>query len=325
MNKSGSRESAPDSNIGPTPLSVQINRQISRTITDCIEKVATQTDASAIFVYAHAVPDSGLRIPEGFKPGIFFLTKTPDEEAEQKKLGHKVIRVPNVSLARFSQMKIALLLALSHGLIKLEDVVICLSGPPDSGSLDTITAIRVGAEFEEFLTPTEGKEGLADVEPEVLERVINIAAELGREGREGRPIGAIFVIGDSDRVLTLSRQLILNPFRGYSEKERNILDSALEETIKELAFIDGAFVITRNGIVESAGTYLKAASPTESRLPPGLGARHHAAAAITSLCDAVAVTVSQSTGTVTVFRHGHIVTELEKIRSSSPHKPEESP
>ena len=65
------------------------------------------------------------------------------------------------------------------------------------------------------------------------------------------------------------------------------------------------------GIVESAGTYLDAAAHRIS-LKPGLGARHTSAAAITARTDSVAVVVSESSGTVTVFNEGSIVFELEK-------------
>jgi DNA integrity scanning protein DisA with diadenylate cyclase activity len=47
-------------------------------------------------------------------------------------------------------------------------------------------------------------------------------------------------------------------------------------------------------------------------LPGGLGARHQAAAAITAETRSLAVTVSQSTGTVTLFEDGGIVLTLER-------------
>ncbi|RME36449.1 MAG: hypothetical protein D6788_11575, partial [Planctomycetota bacterium] len=139
---------------------------------------------------------------------------------------------------------------------------------------------------------------------------------LGSEGREGKPVGTLFVVGDAEGVRPLTRQLILNPFQGYPESQRNILDPNLTETVKELATIDGAFVIRGDGVIESAGTYLKAAGQTEFELPQGLGARHQAAAAITHLTRAIGVTVSESTGTVTVFRGGLMVAELEKPRAA---------
>ena len=103
---------------------------------------------------------------------------------------------------------------------------------------------------------------------------------------------------------------MLNPFHGYSRTLRSLLDLSLAETIKEFAMIDGAFIVQGDGMVVSAGTYLVPKSST--RLPLGLGTRHHAAAAITAHTQAMAITVSQSTGTVTVFRHGQIVLKLER-------------
>jgi DNA integrity scanning protein DisA with diadenylate cyclase activity len=211
-------------------------------------------------------------------------------------------------------VKLAVLIALTRKLLQPRDTILCLSGPTESGELDTLVVMRPDREFEMFLMPQAGEEMAPGVSGEVLERVITIAAELATEGREGRPVGALFVLGDTAEVSELSRQLVLNPFAGYSSKERNILDPALDETVKEYAAIDGAFLIWDDGVLESAGTYVKTASQAEYTLPQGLGARHQAAAAITAVTKALAVTVSQSTGTVTIFRRGAIVTEIEKPR-----------
>ena len=111
-----------------------------------------------------------------------------------------------------------------------------------------------------------------------------------------------------------SDQMILNPFRGHPRAKRNVLDPELEETIKEFATIDGAFVITGDGYIESAGVYLRSTVPGVE-LPAGLGARHQSAAAITAATAAIAVTVSESTGTVTVYHGGKILIEIEKPRA----------
>ena len=151
----------------------------------------------------------------------------------------------------------------------------------------------------------------ADVTPAVFERTLTLATQLAGEGREGRPVGTIFVVGDSDRVLEQSRSLVLNPLHGYPESDRNILDPAIEETIKEFSAIDGAFIVRGSGAVVAAGIQLlpTASSP---QLPKGLGTRHAAAGAITASTEAVAVVVSQSTGTISVFKSGQIVTAIHK-------------
>jgi len=126
----------------------------------------------------------------------------------------------------------------------------------------------------------------------------------------------MFIVGDTEHVIPLTRQFVLNPFKGYPPAERNILDASLEETVKELATLDGAFIVRGDGAMETCGSYIRTASQEEFELPRGLGARHHAAAAISAVTDCIAVTVSESTGSVTIFRGGRIVTEIQKPRST---------
>jgi len=141
--------------------------------------------------------------------------------------------------------------------------------------------------------------------------LLSIALELAAQGREGRKVGTIFVLGDHEKVLQLSRQMIINPFMGYREEERNILNTDLKETIKELSAIDGAFVIQNNGVIVTAGRHLSAALESKD-FPQGLGSRHIAAAGITSITDAVAIVISESTGTVSVFKNGNVFVRIEK-------------
>jgi DNA integrity scanning protein DisA with diadenylate cyclase activity len=95
------------------------------------------------------------------------------------------------------------------------------------------------------------------------------------------------------------------------EEERNILNPSLKDTIFEFASLDGAFVISGEGEVITAGRYLGAASD-ESESPRGLGARHIAAAGITALTNALAIVISESTGDVRIFRNGRVIMNIEK-------------
>jgi len=79
---------------------------------------------------------------------------------------------------------------------------------------------------------------------ENLEPTIGLAVEIAREGREGRRIGTLFTFGDADRVLARSRPLILDPLAGHTKEAREIRDPNLRGTIKELAQLDGAFVVS---------------------------------------------------------------------------------
>jgi len=229
-----------------------------------------------------------------------------------KNLGHisRVIRIPDVQVTRISQIKIAITKGISTGLFAKGDRLLCLTGIPRFGYVDSISILDVGKEFE-ILTSPDVVDIASVVSPEVFEAVLNIALELAAQGREGRSVGTIFVLGDHERVLQLSRQMIINPFQGYGEEERNILDPALRETIKEFSAIDGAFVIREDGVLLTAGRHLSAA--LESRdFPKGLGSRHIAAAGITGVTGAIAVVVSESTGTVRILKGGKIFVEIEK-------------
>lgn len=228
-----------------------------------------------------------------------------------------VVRVPDIPMTRAGQVKVAVLVAGAEGLVRGGDRVLCLSGLDGSGTIDTVLVLDLGTEVEMFagsaadLLPP-------DVKPAVFERLLTLASELGLEGREGRPVGTLFILGDSDRVMSQSRQLVINPFHGYPEGERNVLDHRLEETIKEFSAIDGAFLIRGDGVLLSAGRYLTPQSSRKEPLPQGLGARHEAAAGITFGTGAIALSVSQSTGTISIFKGGQLVTDIQKPRSRGP-------
>lgn len=218
------------------------------------------------------------------------------------------LRIPFSAPSRSSQVEVAILLGLSRGLINRADRVVSVFGLPEMGVLDTVVVTDVGVEFEAFISANHRPlEEMA--QRGVIERVLQIGRDLATQGREGRPVGALFVVGDHARVLDYSSQLVMNPFKGYQNDERNVLDPRLDETIKEYALMDGAFVVRRDGVVEAAGSFLGApASPEQA---PGLGARHAAAAAITAVTDALGVAVSASSGEIRIFKGGQLVLTID--------------
>ena len=142
----------------------------------------------------------------------------------------------------------------------------------------------------------------------VLEQAVTLAVEIAREGREGRKLGTPFVIGDADEVLKSSRPLILDPLAGHPDEAKRIDDPNLRETLKELAQLDGAFVVSEDGIVVSAARYIDTVSDSLN-VPLGLGSRHVAAASVSHRTSAVAVTVSESS-MVRVFDDGELISEI---------------
>ena len=146
---------------------------------------------------------------------------------------------------------------------------------------------------------------IQNVDRTILEKTIEVALEIARQGREGKKVGTAFIIAEED-IHQYTRQLIMNPF---AKEDKNIIDQELKETIKEFAQLDGVFILNKEGKILSAGTFLDVDS-TNLYLPAGYGTRHRCCAAITHRTDALAILVSESGGVVKIFRKGKIIQTL---------------
>ncbi|MBW2557755.1 MAG: DNA integrity scanning protein DisA nucleotide-binding domain protein [Deltaproteobacteria bacterium] len=277
-------------------------------------KFAEEINAKAILLYSEVAQDLFVQQDAKTCFDTILITRGSDSLPHKTELFQNVINIPNVNVTRLGQIKIVITKGLATGLFKKGDKLICLTGVPKFGYIDSIFVIDVGREFE-ILTSENVSDIFENIYPEVFETVLNIALELAAQGREGRPIGTIFVLGDEEKVLELSRQMIINPFMGYREEEKNILDRNLRDTIKEFSALDGAFVVRGDGVLVTAGRHLSAALEGKD-FPQGLGSRHIAAAGITSVTSAIAIAISESTGTVRIFKKGKIFVDIEKSMES---------
>lgn len=265
-------------------------------------RIASGSGCTGLMVFGD-VFTGRIRAPkiEGSLKTILVTRNLPEGEARPGRFD-ETVQVRSFSHQRLAQLRSAVLVGLTRGFITFQDRLCCIAGIAGSNQFDSIVIVDVEKEFASLLS---GHADLlpADVKPEVLERVIGVATELAVEGREGRPVGCLFVVGDNERVERLTKPLVLNPFYGYKEEDRNILNPFMDETIKEFSSIDGAFVIGGDGVVRAAGALIQAADFNHS-LPSGLGTRHAAAAAISAAADCIALVVSSSSGQVTLFRRG---------------------
>jgi diadenylate cyclase len=221
-------------------------------------------------------------------------------------LGVPVIALPQYDLGRQEKLKLALVSGIARGIYKEGDVILAMLSPRPASLPDSILAVTVGPEDEDGAFGFLHAKG---VQAEVLDALIDLAVTIGVEGWEGRPVGALFVVGASNKVMENSRPLSLNPFQGYSEDERNLMNPEVRRALRAFAVLDGAFVLREDGVVLAAGRYLTF-EEKDVRVPLGLGARHMAAAGISRDTEAVAIAVSQTSGAVRVFRHGRAVLEL---------------
>ncbi len=288
-------------------------KQQNRMMVETACAIARKTRSKGVLLYADMFEDYEALAKIGQEKQVDLILAIKDQASFQEASAAfgKVLRIPDVPLGRINQIKMAIIQALSKGLVKKGDKWVCLSGIPQSKTLDNLLILEFGSEFE--IISSSDLPSLSEiVMAEVFETVLNLALELSAEGKEGRkPVGTIFVLGKHEDVLKFSHPMVINPFQGYPEEERNILDHRLKETLKEFSSIDGAFIIREDGVVLAAGRHLDA-SGENIEIPLGLGSRHRAAAGITSLTDGLAIVVSEETGGVRIFHHGKIFMEIEK-------------
>lgn len=287
--------------IGAKPAQARHNRT-NQLIFRAAERIARGSNCSAIAVFADtltATIDPGLDF-EGVR--TLLVTRSAADIGIDTSRFEAVVQVRSFSRRRLAQLRSFVLIGLTRGLLHFNDRICCIGGAVESDLFDTIVVVDVQREFQtlmvdqsDFLPP--------DVKPEVFERVLAIAMELSVEGREGRPIGCLFVLGDTAKVERMSKPLVLNPFYGYKEEDRNVLNPFMDETVKEYSNLDGAFIIRGDGVLQTAGSLIYAPDYHHS-LPSGLGSRHAAAAAISLATQCISIVVSSSSGQVTVFRRG---------------------
>ncbi|MFN9602432.1 MAG: DNA integrity scanning protein DisA nucleotide-binding domain protein [Planctomycetota bacterium] len=181
----------------------------------------------------------------------------------------------------------------------------------EASRIDSISIIKLDERMRRF-TSRDLQRLETAVPLNNLKTVIDLAVQIGREGREGKKVGTLFVVGDTRKVMTHCKDSGFDPLKGYSRKHRDLHDPRVREDIKEIAQMDGAFIVSPDGIVERSRQIIEVLHEN-LQLSKGLGSRHWAAAAITQRTKAIAIVVSQSSGTVRVYQNGMLVLRIEPM------------
>lgn len=283
---------------------------VSSTIVHVAGDLMRRVGASVVLILAETIQDWQCARNANVK---FIVASMSDRvQTAARECGLTVIELEPLNNSIADRISLSLIEAVSMDLVGPTDQVIVVYGGFESGVLDSMSLVRLGEHLEK-LKPRDLRELETNVPFETLKSVVDVATEIGREGREGTAVGTLIVVGDHRNVLQRTRPMGFDPFKGYPRRERNIKDSKVREAIKEIAQLDGAIIVSRDGTVE-AGCRLVDAPVHGLSLPKGLGTRHWAAAAITAATRSVAVVVSQSTGTVRLFRDGEVILRVSPMR-----------
>jgi DNA integrity scanning protein DisA with diadenylate cyclase activity len=275
-------------------------------------EVARQLGAAGVLILPEGPLEwDAVRMLGGEVPVLVASASQRQLEAVRR-AGLVAVEVEPTEAAISERISLALIEAVANDHLQAGARVVVVYSGFEAEALDSLSVIRLGEHLER-LTARDLRALETSVPFETLKAVVDVAVEIGREGREGKAVGTLIVVGDARRVLARTRALGFDPFRGYRRKERNVRDFRVREAIKEIAQLDGAFVVARDGTVEAACRLIDAPM-TGLTLPKGLGTRHWAAAAITEVTKALAVVVSQSNGTVRLFQRGEVILRIAPMR-----------
>lgn len=212
----------------------------------------------------------------------------------------------------YERLTQALLEGVADDLLPPSGCIVAIYSGFEAGVIDSLSVVHLDEHLGR-LTVRDLRQLETRVPLDTLKTVVDLAVAIGREGREGKPVGAFFIVGDHRRVLAHCHPTGFDPVKGYSRKERHLDDPRVREGIREIAQIDGAILIAADGTVESAAQYVSAPAAGIT-LSKGLGTKHWAAAGITRATNAIAVVVSETNGTVRIFENGEIMLRIEPFR-----------
>lgn len=284
------------------------------TILKAAGQLSSGSNATAVLLLANHVFD--FKAIGKLLRGCRLIVAADKVEVQEAAKEDEVILVPIMHEPKTSHLQVTqvLLEAIADELIQTGDTVVCVYSLYERDGCDTVSLMRLADQLAR-LTSRDLQRLETKVPLETLRIVVDLACEIGREGREGKSVGTLFVVGNHRKVMQLSTEQVHDPFRGYPRTERLIRNPRVRESIKEIAQMDGAFVISADGVVQASGRHLRA-SADNLTLSKGLGSRHWAAAEISKATGAIAIAVSESTGTVRVFQDGMVVLRIEPMESA---------
>ena len=281
-------------------------------VVDSANRLAKATEADAILLLLEQKPDIS-RLKKKVN-SVDLVVATHVQEVTESMLAAEIpviqLEIPEASVQdRLTQ---AVLESVADEHLRPGSTVVAIYSSFDSDAIDTISVVKLTERLGK-LTARDLKKLETKVPLDTLKIVVDLSVEIGREGREGKAVGTMFVVGDHRKVMEQSRSAGFDAVKGYSADERNLFDNKVREGIKEIAQLDGMFVVSANGNVISSARIIDT-SPVELTMTTGLGSRHFAGAAISKNTKAIAVVVSQSSGTVRIFQNGEVVLRIEPMR-----------
>ena len=290
------------------------NEKILFTFADSALKLAKATEADAVLILVdHTISWAKLKRKSASSKAVILVASANSELIEAAtEAGIATIKLDMPESSVQDRLTQAVLECVASEHVSPGSNVVAVYSSFDAESIDTVSILKLTERLVR-LTARDLRKLETKVPLDTLKIVVDLAVEIGKEGREGKAVGTMFVVGDHRKVTEQSRAGGFDAMKGYTRKERNLIDPRVREGVKELAQLDGMFVVAADGTVESCARIIDT-TPVELTMTTGLGSRHFAGAAISKNTKAIAVVVSQSSGTVRIFQNGEVVLRIEPMQ-----------
>ena len=279
---------------------------------DAASKLAKAVEADGLLVLLERTTDWARLKRKSANQTLIIASNDPEIHAATEAAGLRSILLEMPESSIQNQLTQAMLEGVANEVISSGSTVVAVFSNFDTEEIDTISVLKLTERLGR-LTARDLKKLETKVPLDTLKMVVDLAVEIGRDGREGKAIGTMFVVGDHRKVLEDSRPAGFDMVKGYNRKDRSMSDARVREGLKEIAQLDGCFVISADATVEASARIIDT-SPVELTMTKGLGSRHFAGAAISKNTKAIAVVVSQSSGTVRIFQNGEVVLRIEPLQ-----------
>lgn len=289
---------------------------------DLAVSLATDAESEAVLIFVEGSADWDQIKSRAETIKTIVAVESAEQQALASGAGLSVVLVEMPDAPVYEKLTQALIECVAQDHLTQGASVVSLYSGFDDEKIDSLSILQLKENLGR-LTARDLRQLETSVPLETLREVVDLAVEIGREGREGKPVGTMMVVGDTRKVLSQCHEAGFDPVKGYSREQRNLRDPRIRESIKEVAQLDGAFIISPDGTVERAAQLIDT-SPVSLTLSKGLGSRHWAAAAISKNTKAIAIVVSESTGTVRIFQNGEIVLRIEPFRRAMKWKGQDS-
>ncbi len=135
----------------------------------------------------------------------------------------------------------------------------------------------------------------------LIQRVLGCAFQMSEEN-----MGAIFIIGNADTILTYSDASEISHFAVIVSDE---LDHLSDQELINFAKQDGATLVDADGRFRGCMVLLRPDAGTQAEIGLGKGARHSSAAKMSAEAQCLAITVSQD-GPITIYDSGRRMLSL---------------